>query len=114
MAMIINTRADQIISRLERVGQAIEGEIRVALEAARDAAPEDSGELRDSARVEATGQLSWDFGFTAPHAPFVELGTASTDARPFLLPAAEQLRINLPEAIRRDLEGQPSRKRLSR
>jgi HK97 gp10 family phage protein len=105
MGVTINSRADQIIGRLSSIGQIIEGKINAALEAARDAAPEQSGELRDSARIDSRGQLSWAFGFAAPHAPYVELGTASVDARPFLLPAVEQLRIKLPEAIKRGLEG---------
>jgi HK97 gp10 family phage protein len=105
MGVFVVDRSAGIIQRLESVGETIENEIGKALDAAKEAAPEDSGELRDSARVASDGQMAWAFGFTAPHAPFVELGTASTDAQPFLLPAAEQLRVNLPQAIKRDLEG---------
>lgn len=56
---------------------------------ARAKAPVATGELRDSGFSEVSGDHV-QVGFTAEHAPYVELGTVHMHARPYLRPAAVQ------------------------
>lgn len=51
--------------------------------------PVDTGELRASGYAEVVGDHV-EVGYTAEHAPFVELGTEKMAPRPFLRPAAYQ------------------------
>ena len=54
--------------------------------------PVNTGALKKSIVVrEEGGKLSYVISATAPHARFVEFGTRKTPARPFMVPAAEEV-----------------------
>lgn len=97
-----NTEA--ILRRLQNLSIVMEREANRTLSDAQEAAPRQDGELAESGAVERVGD-QWDIGFTAEHAPFIELGTAHQDARPFLTPAADGMKTRLPDTLRRHLEG---------
>lgn len=64
------------------------------------AAPKRTGRLARSIRVEKQGSLIVGLTAAAPYAVHVEYGTRHMRARPFLTPAAEWVRTQLPGAIR--------------
>lgn len=71
----------------------------------RDAAPVDTGELRDSIQAEHSG-LSGTVAATAGHADDVEFGTSKMAEQPFATPAAEQGRAILVEQVREHVRGE--------
>lgn len=64
-------------------------------EDARNLAPVDTGELRDSIGVVKTDDLRYEVVAIAPYAADVELGTSKQAAEPFLFPAMEANRADL-------------------
>jgi HK97 gp10 family phage protein len=66
---------------------------------ARALAPVDTGELRDSIQVVKTDDLHYQVEATAPYAAAVELGTVHQAAEPFLFPAFEASRNELPRKL---------------
>ena len=90
--------------RLRALGLKAERELRPALaelgayvaEAARKAAPQRSGRVRDSIEIQAADDApAVDVVATAPYAAFVEFGTRRSPARPFLAPALQSARRRL-------------------
>ncbi len=75
----------------EAVAAALEEAAQLVAESARQKCPRDSGSL--AASIQATGVMTSPQGGTvrvvaaAPHADFVEYGTANSPAQPFLYPA---------------------------
>lgn len=65
--------------------------------------PVRTGALKKSIRVTKRGALQADITASAAHAVFVELGTRRMRAQPFLKPAAEWVRANLAEYVKRRL-----------
>jgi HK97 gp10 family phage protein len=76
-------------------------------------APVDTGHLRNSISVRTGGQIGGDGGAldalsaevvaTAEYAAYVELGTNRHKAQPFMEPAAEEVRPQFEEAVKRVL-----------
>lgn len=64
----------------------------VCAEAARGAAPVDSGELRSSISAASAGALSAQVTASAGHAAMVEYGTSRMLPQPYLQPAAQTVR----------------------
>jgi HK97 gp10 family phage protein len=71
---------------------------------ARALAPVDSGALRDSIQVVKTDDLHYTVEVTVPYAAEVELGTANQAAQPFLFPAFEATRNELPGQLKAALK----------
>jgi HK97 gp10 family phage protein len=71
---------------------------------AKELAPVKTGKLRDSIQVVRDGDLHYKVEATAPYAADVELGTANMEAEPFLFPASEQLRNELPGKLKAALK----------
>lgn len=71
---------------------------------AKELAPVKTGKLRDSIQVVKDGDLYYKVEATAPYAADMELGTANMEAEPFLFPASEQLRNELPGKLRAGLK----------
>ena len=67
---------------LEKVGLVAEGYAKAK-------APVDTGRLRNSITHEVDGQDAY-IGSNVEYAPYVELGTSTQKARPFLKPAATE------------------------
>ncbi|MCH8322576.1 MAG: HK97 gp10 family phage protein [Proteobacteria bacterium] len=85
---------------LEKLTGDIQDNIKDALRAgaqdlavrAKERVPVKSGELRDSiVTLEGGEGMNYIISATAPHARFVEFGTRKTPARPFMVPAAEEV-----------------------
>jgi HK97 gp10 family phage protein len=68
---------------------------------ARQLAPVDTGELRDSIAAFRNTRLNWVVGAAATHARFVEYGTSRSAAQPYLRPAAEAVKPRLMKRLRR-------------
>jgi HK97 gp10 family phage protein len=66
---------------------------------AKELAPVKTGFLRDSIEVVMTGVSNGSVVAQKEYAPYVELGTSRAPAQPFLLPALEEEKGNLPDAI---------------
>lgn len=75
------------------VAQDIEGE-------AKQNAPVDTGDMRDSIAAEQTGPAEAKVEVGEFYGHFVELGTRKMAARPFLVPAAEKARRSLNRKFR--------------
>lgn len=105
--------ADQLQAKLDALPEKIRERARQAVAAAADAVqadaraevPVDTGALKDSITVENSG-LSADVSAGEHYAPFVEFGTSTRPAQPFLTPAAEVERGRFPDRIRDATEGQ--------
>ena len=69
--------------------------------AAKDAAPVDKGELRDSIHFERTGPLSGELVAGTDHAAPNEFGTHNRPAHPFMRPQAEQIAADLSALVAR-------------
>lgn len=68
---------------------------RIVASLAKQLAPVDTGNLRDSIAVSETGLGTVRVEVGAEYAHFVELGTTKSPAQPFLLPAVENDRPHL-------------------
>lgn len=74
---------DSAISRaLEKIGLVAEGYAKLKC-------PVDTGNLRDSITHTTDGDSAY-IGTNVEYAPYVEMGTSRTRARPFLRPAAQE------------------------
>jgi HK97 gp10 family phage protein len=78
----------------KKMGPKMEEMANKILAAAKDNAPVDTGELRDSGHVEQKDEITYDIVFDAPvlngsgsYARYVEEGTSKMDAQPYLRPA---------------------------
>jgi HK97 gp10 family phage protein len=59
---------------------------------AKTLAPVDTGALRNSIRMEPTGELSAEVAVGVDYGLYVEMGTVHAPAQPFLTPAVEHAR----------------------
>ena len=70
---------------------------------ARRLAPVDTGELKESIRAGPVtlggGAVQGSVAATAPHAPYIEMGTRDQAPRPFLYPAYQAQRDALVQAV---------------
>jgi len=75
----------------EDMGAEIEAGTNRLAESARGRVPVNSGTLKDSIEVREETGMDFVILAAAPHARFVEFGTLSRPAQPFLVPAAEEI-----------------------
>jgi len=88
-------KLDAILRNLGKNTSAATEEIASDIvELARENAPVDTGELRDSIRVEVDGN-DHTVVVGADHGAFVEFGTSKMAAQPYLGPAVAKVRRNL-------------------
>lgn len=104
--MDVDSRIPQITQQLQRltIPQAVEDTAEAIVAGAKDRAPVDSGELRNSItqELEATSDGEHDNRVVkaeAWYAHFVENGTTRQSPRPFLAPAAEAERDNFAKRV---------------
>ena len=67
---------------------------------AKDKVPVDIGTTKNSIAATEEGELEWIIGPTTEYAPFLEFGTVYMKERPFMVPAAEEMRPNIDRAVR--------------
>lgn len=90
---IITNRFGELGTRLpQRTADAIRAAVDETAQQARQRAPVDTGELRDSIQGRVINQFSGEVVATADHAIFQEYGTRFQPAQPYLTPAAEAVR----------------------
>jgi len=88
----------------QRAGQAIR-KAALDIEArAKAIVPVDTGNLKNSIQAQKEKEFTWIVGTHVEYAPYVEYGTYKMAARPYLGPAAEEVRPQLLAAIERFLE----------
>ena len=95
----------QLIEIAKRMQEAGERAEREGAEQVRDdmqvLVPVDSGRLRDSIRIEETGNgLDVGPGDEIEYAMYVEYGTSTTSAQPYAGPAADRVRVTFTDSVR--------------
>ena len=75
-----------------RISAALDDALDAVATEARDLVPKDTGELHDSIHEERITTLTGFVRATARHAPFIEFGTSSIVATPYMFPAIERER----------------------
>ena len=73
---------------------------------ARRLAPRDTGFLRKNIRAEKRGRTQWEAVASTTYAGYVEFGTSSSAAQPYLRPAADQANRELKKRMRVTLKKQ--------
>lgn len=82
-------RLKRLLSAVEKIGaEAVHASAGHCADLARDYAPVDTGELRNSIFASSGGKYVSSVFASAPHAAMVEYGTSKMPPRPFMLPAA--------------------------
>lgn len=93
------SRIPEAERNLRRMAEETVGEAAQACAViARQLVPVRTGALRDSIAAYRNTRLNWVVGAAEPYAKFVELGTSTRAAQPFLRPAAEAVK---PKLMRR-------------
>lgn len=100
---VVRDDFDSVARALPQIVGQIVGKIAFDIEAdAKTRAAVDTGNLKNSITAEAdsSDETRWYVGTNVEYAPYQELGTRHMPAHPFLLPAAENARGSLVEALR--------------
>lgn len=71
---------------------------------AKDRAPVDTGNLKNSIQAKQVAPLTWEVHVGAEYGAYVEYGTRRTAAQPFLTPAVELRRPDFEQALRELLQ----------
>lgn len=93
MSVVFKSNLKNIASQIEReLSEALKETANDIGDLAQQFAPEDTGDLKASKRVKPNG-TGWiiSFGEGLGYAAFVEYGTSTSPAQPFLTPAAEAI-----------------------
>jgi HK97 gp10 family phage protein len=93
------------LARRDRASQVVRN-TALAIEAtAKQMAPVDTGNLRNSIQTTVVSALRATVGTNVEYAPYIEYGTSRMAAQPFLTPAAERERPAFRRALRLLYEG---------
>ena len=84
----------------QRGRRTVERTGRIWERSAKDRAAVDTGEMRDKAHFEMTGDSEGTMHADADHSGFVEFGTVHQGAQPWFIPAAEDARQAFPGIAR--------------
>jgi HK97 gp10 family phage protein len=96
------SRIPQVEKNLrQRVEEAVGEAAQATAVIARQLVPVRTGVLRDSITAYRNTNLNWVVGASAPYSSWVELGSSTSPAQPFLRPAAEAVRPQLIKKLSR-------------
>lgn len=105
MSVSLTSKLPQIIAGMEaKASNAVATTAANIAADAKDIAPVDTGNLRNSIRQKMKGPIEAEVRVNAEYAGYVEYGTTRAPAQPYLTPAVEMNKDNFERAISQVVE----------